>query len=103
MTYHIHYRGQSLSGHWRTDGTLAVRLRPLRHHGEALLVHIGDTLVVTDTHGNARWLCKVAAFHPRLQYGRFTRSGTVVCAEKSKVARDDPYLRRGGWGHTISP
>jgi hypothetical protein len=85
MTLHIHYRGQSLSGHWRPDGTLAVRLRPRRHHGEALLVHLGDSLVLTDTAGRARWICRVQAFHPHLQYGRFVRSGTVVCAETARV------------------
>jgi hypothetical protein len=87
MTLHIHYRGQSLSAHWRPDGTLAVRLRPRLHHGEALLVRLGDTLVLTDPAGRARWICRVQAFHPRLQYGRFVRSGTVLCGSTAEVGR----------------
>jgi hypothetical protein len=85
MTFHVHYRGQLLSCYWRADGALAVRLRPLRHHGEALLVRIGDLLTITDARGRPRWLCRGRAFVPHLQYGTFVRSGRVVCGERVAV------------------
>jgi hypothetical protein len=79
MTYYIQYRAQMLTCHWRPDGTLAVRLQRLRHAGEALIVGIGDCLLITNKRGKSQWTCRVQAFVPHMRYGTFVRSGHVIC------------------------
>ena len=79
MTHYIQYGSQALSCFWRADGTLSVRLRRLRHRNEALIVKMGDALLITTKQGACWWVCRVRAFIPHLQYGSFVRSGRVVC------------------------
>jgi hypothetical protein len=79
MPLYIQYGTQSLTCVWRSDDTLVVRLRRQKNHGEGLHVRIGDTLLLLDERGRERWVCGVRSFTPHIQYGRFVRSGTVVC------------------------
>lgn len=79
MTYYIQYRAQTLTCYWRADGKLAVRLQRLRHAGEALIVGIGDLLLITNRQGKSLWACRVQAFVPHMRYGTFVRSGHVIC------------------------
>ena len=79
MTHYIQYGAQNLTCYWRADGTLSVRLQ--RHAEGALIVRIGDSLLITNQSGKGIWLCRVQAFIPHMRYGTFVRSGRVVCRD----------------------
>ena len=75
-THYIQYGSQRLTCRWRDESTLVVRLAT---PGQAILVRMGDTLLITDKRDKPLWSCRVGLFTPRLRYGGFTRSGIVKC------------------------
>lgn len=77
MTYYVEYRGLGLTAHERPDGSWALRFQRGSAPG-ALVVSLHDTIVLSDKRGAPRALLKVKAFQPRIQYGKFCRSGVVV-------------------------
>jgi len=78
MTLYALHRGQPLTLFERPDGTWAARCRPAAKG--AIDVRLGDTVMLTDGHDRPKAFLAVAAFVPRIQYGKYTRSGTVVAS-----------------------
>jgi len=78
MTLYALHRGQPLTLFERPDDTWAARCKPGAKG--AIDIRIRDTVALTDKQGRPKAFLEVAAFVPRIQYGKYTRSGTIVAS-----------------------
>lgn len=77
-TYYAEYRGMQLTVRERGDGAYIVRCARAAPKNEALLIHMNDTLTLSNRRGEPKLLVGVEAFEQRIQYGKFSRTGVVV-------------------------
>gem|GEM_PF-6817497 len=77
MPLYCQYRHLKLTLVQKTDRTWTVKLARSEKN-QALLIHIGDSLLITNKAGDVKDNLVVKAFVPRIHYGGFTRSGYVT-------------------------